>query len=214
MSKNDLIMLPVEEYVGVDRDDPIRQYNKPVFGRLYRRRVEMCLEQCSGGNRVLEVGYGTGVSFFNLAKKYREIHGVDLKANADQIASLFESKGLKVALQQGDLLNLPYQDHFFDTVLLISILEHLRPQQLEIAFGEIRRVLRPGGQVVYGVPVENSFTRIGFLMLGYDIRKQHFSTEKQILAAAKEKLSQKQIQNLYFPLIGQKVYEVGHFVKN
>lgn len=214
MSENDLIMLPVEEYVGVDRDDPIRQYQKPVFGKLYRRRVEMCLEQCSGGNRVLEVGYGTGVSFFNLAKKYREIHGVDLKANADKIASLFESKGLKVSLRQGSLLDLPYQDDFFDTVLLISILEHIHPQQLEKAFEEIRRVLRPGGQVVYGVPIESSFTRIGFLILGYDIRKHHFSTEKQILAAAKGKFSQKQIQNLFFPLIRQKLYEVGHFIKD
>ncbi len=213
MGENDLIMLPVEEYVGVDRDDPIRQYNRPVFGKLYKRRVELCLEQCAGGDRVLEVGYGTGVSFLNLSKKYREIYGVDLKSNADQIAALFESKGLKVALKQGDLLDLPYPDNFFDTVLLISILEHLRPPQLERAFSEIWRVLRPGGQVVFGVPVESPFTRIGFLMLGYDIRKHHFSTEKHILAAASKKFTQKQVQNLFFPLTRQKVYEVGHFIK-
>ena len=36
----------------------------------------------------------------------------------------------------------------------ISILEHLRPDEQDAAFREIRRVLRPGGQVVYGVPIE------------------------------------------------------------
>lgn len=213
MRENELIMLPIEEYVGVDHDDPIRQYNKPVFGKLYRRRVELCLEQCSGGSRILEVGYGTGVSFMNLSRKYDEIYGIDLKSNASQVADLFASKGLKVALRQGDLLALPYQDNFFDTVLLISILEHLQPAQLEKAFREIQRVLRPGGQMVYGVPVESSFTRVGFLMLGYDIRKHHFSTEKQILSAARKRLSPKRVLNLYFPLIKQKVYEVGDFTK-
>lgn len=213
MGDNELIMLPVEEYIGVDRDDPIRQYNKPVFGKLYKRRVELCLEQCKGGERVLEVGYGTGVTFFNLAKKYREVYGVDLKSDAGQITTLFQSKGVNVSLKQGDLLALPYPDDYFDTVLLISILEHLKPQPLETAFREIRRVLRAGGQMVYGTPVDSPFTRAGFLMLGFDIRKHHFSTEKQIRAAAAKTLTEQNVLNLRFPITGQKVYEVGNFVK-
>ncbi len=44
-----LKLLPLERYIGVDRKDPIRFYRLPVIGRLYQRRIELCLEQLSGG---------------------------------------------------------------------------------------------------------------------------------------------------------------------
>jgi len=208
-----LLLLPLNEYIGVDHDDPIRQYQKPFFGRYYRRRVEICLRRCKGGERILEVGFGSGVAFLNLAKKYKEIHGVDLKANTEEITALFASKRIDVFLKQGNLLQLPYEDNFFDTVLLISILEHLQPGELHTAFQEIRRVLKPGGQVVYGVPVDSQMTRMGFLLLGYDIRKHHFSNEKQIWRSATAYFNQDVLIPLTVPPFGMKVYEVGDFTK-
>ena len=49
MSRMSLKLLPVSSYVGVNRDDPIRFYAVPGLGRLYRRRVEMCLDELTGG---------------------------------------------------------------------------------------------------------------------------------------------------------------------
>ncbi len=54
-----LQLLPRHEYRGVNEHDPIRLYYSPFFGPLYRRRVEMCLEECAGGDKILEVGFGT-----------------------------------------------------------------------------------------------------------------------------------------------------------
>ncbi len=212
-ARDELILLPLNEYKGVDRDDPIRQYGKPIFGRLYRKRVEICLHRCRGGKRILEVGFGSGVSFLNLARKYEEIHGIDLKSNVEEITRLFASKGIQVYLKQGTLLQLPYAEGFFDTVLLISILEHLRPEDLTGAFEEIHRVLRPGGQMVYGVPAENKITRLGFLALGYDIRKHHFSSERQVQLKAQARFTQGSILPLLVPILGFKVYEIGEFAK-
>ena len=53
-----LKLLPLERYIGVDRKDPIRFYRLPVIGRLYQRRIELCLEQLSGGDSILEIGFG------------------------------------------------------------------------------------------------------------------------------------------------------------
>ena len=211
--KEELILLPISEYVGVDRDDPIRFYRNTITGRLYRERVELCLQHCRGGDKVLEVGFGAGATFFNLAKKYREIHGVDLNANIDDITGLYSSKGMDVYLKQGDVLHLPYTDEHFDTVLLISILEHLQPQDLTRAFQEIWRVIKPGGQMVYGVPVDSLITRLGFLLLGYDIRKHHFSTEQQILQCAQAQFGNSAVSTLRMPILGERVYEVGEFTK-
>lgn len=205
-----LKLLPRSEYAAVNRDDPLRFYYWPVLGRLYRRRVEMCLAECTGGKRVLEVGFGSGLTFLNLHELYEEIHGLDLNAPAAQVAEAFKRKGVETKLFNGSVLQMPYEDGFFDTVLLISILEHLKPEQLQMAFTEIRRVLRKGGQVIYGVPVERPFMVAAFKMLGCDIRKHHFSTEKDVRLAAKNLFVEVRIKSL--TTMTGPVYEVGHFV--
>lgn len=210
-----LSLLPPSEYVGVNRDDPIRFYGVPGLGWLYRRRVEMCLEELSGGERVLEIGFGTGLTFFNLHALYAEIHGLDLTASTDEIAQFFRERGVETQLRQGDVRSLPYAEGFFDSVLMISILEHLRPADLPATFTEVRRVLRPGGQVVYGAPVERPLMVLAFRALGYDIHQHHFSTEAQIAAAADQTLRRVRVQQLRGPLgLAGGLYEVGHFIRD
>ena len=209
-----LKLLPASQYRGVNEDDPIRFYYWPIFGRMYRRRVELCLAECRGGQRVLEVGFGTGLTFLNLSEIYNEIYGLDLMASVEEVKTVFGALNIPTTLQNGDVLAMPYADNFFDTVLLISILEHLKPHELEQAFREIHRVLKPGGQVVYGAPVERPFMVAMFNLLGYDIRKAHFSTEKQIAeAAARFFKKMRIIQMKSTPPLFRAVYEVGHFAK-
>lgn len=209
-----LKLLPAEKYKGVNQFDPIKYYYWPVFGRMYRRRVEMALEECTGGERILEVGFGTGLAFPNLHEIYKEIHGIDLTVDIHAVKSVFESLNIPLFLEKGDVLKMPYEDNFFDTVLLVSILEHLRPIELEQAFVEVRRVLKPGGQMVYGTPVEKPFMVFMFRMLGHNIRDEHFSTEKEIAAAARKAFSKGHVVQMNStPPIAGAVYEVGNFIK-
>jgi len=214
MSKPTLKIMPLSQYKGVNRKDPIRYYYWPVFGKMYRRRVELALGECRSGFRVLEVGFGTGLTFLNLNDIYKEIYGLDLTANLEAIKSVFEPMGIPLFLKNGDILTLPYEENYFDTVLLISILEHLKPFELDQAFAEVRRVLKPGGQVVYGTPVERPLMVAMFRVLGYDIRKEHFSTEKQIADVARKTFSKGHvIQMKGIPSQAGAVYEVGNFTK-
>lgn len=212
--KQKLELLPYEEYKGVNRDDPIRFYFYPVIGTLYKRRIELCLEECTGGERILEVGFGTGLSFLNLNLLYKEIFGVDLTADVETVHTIYYSRGIQTFLFNGNVMQMEFPDSYFDTVLLISILEHLKPDDLSRAFSEIRRVLKPGGQVVYGVPVERPFMRMMFRLLGYDIRKHHFSTESDVQKASAELFDLVRIKSLKgIPGFVGSVYQVGHFVK-
>lgn len=186
MARISLRMFPSALDYVIEPNDPLKLYYYPVIGKLYRRRVEMCLELLPGGERVLEVGFGSGVSFFNLAELYSEIHGIDLSADNARVTTCFAAHNISVQLIQGSVLDMPYPEAFFDTVLLISILEHLKPKDLAAACREISRVLRPGGTVVYGVPVERPLMVTAFRLLGYNIREHHFSTEKDIFAALSE----------------------------
>jgi ubiquinone/menaquinone biosynthesis C-methylase UbiE len=123
--------------------------------------------------------------------------------------------GIETHLQNGNVLSMPYEDDFFDTVLLISILEHLKPTEQSQAFGEIRRVLKPSGQVVYGVPIERQLMVFIFRLMGVNIREHHFSTEKQVCSAAESVLHKVRVIQMQSPLslLGP-VYEVGHFIKS
>ncbi len=213
--KSELKLLPYRSYARSMQDDPLRFYYWPIIGRMYRRRVELCLSQCSGGQRVLEVGFGSGVTFLNLYEKYKEIHGLDLNASAETVMTMFKAMNIETYLQNGDVLCMPYPDNFFDTVLLISILEHLKPEKLSDAFREIRRVLKPGGQVIYGVPIERKFMEAMFYLLGYRIRDHHFSTEKDVADAASRVLHKvRLIQMKSIPSVFGPVYETVHFIKH
>lgn len=210
-----LKLLPAETYKGVNQLDPIKYYYWPIFGRMYRQRVELALGECTGGERILEVGFGTGLAFPNLHDNYKEIHGIDLTADINAVKSVFEPLGIPMYLKKGDVLDMPYyEDNFFDTVLMVSILEHLKPLELEQAFAEVKRVLKPGGQMVYGTPVEKPFMVFMFKMLGHDIRDEHFSTEKEIAAAAHKVFSSGKVIGMKStPPIAGTVYTVGNFIK-
>jgi ubiquinone/menaquinone biosynthesis C-methylase UbiE len=121
---------------------------------------------------------------------------------------------LPLFLEKGNVLDMPYEDNFFDTVLLVSILEHLKPVELEQALVEVRRVLKPGGQMVYGTPVEKPFMVFMFKLLGHRIRDEHFSTEKEIAAAARRIFPKGYVTQMKStPPIAGAVYEVGNFIK-
>ncbi len=209
-----LKLLPYREYAGVDRDDPLRFYFRPVIGKMFHRRIELCLAECKGGQRVLEVGFGSGVTFLNLNDNYQEIYGLDLNVSVEDVKAVFKARQIETHLQNGSVLSMPYEDDFFDTVLLISILEHLKPFEQMQAFREIRRVLRPGGQAIYGVPIERGFMVFVFRLLGCNIHGHHFSTEKDVFNAADSILEKvRVIQMQSVPSLFGPVYELGHFVK-
>jgi len=209
-----LRLLAYHEYAGVDKNDPLRFYYWPLIGSMYRRRIELCLAECRGGERVLEVGFGAGVTFQNLHDNYKEIHGLDLNAPVQEVTAVFRARQIETDLQSGDVLRMPYADDYFDTVLLISILEHLKPAEQAQAFLEIRRVLKPGGQVVYGVPIERRLMVFMFRLMGCKIREHHFSTEKDVYAAANKVLERVRVVQMQgLCCVPGRVYEVGHFTK-
>ena len=208
-------MMGLNDYLRTDRHDPLPLYYMPLFGGLYRGRLELCLNALRPGNRVLEVGYGSGISFLNLADTFGELHGIDLHRRGRAVRGIFVAKGISPRLCTGSILGLPYPDAFFDAILCVSILEHLQPGDLPVAVAEIARVLRPGGRFVYGIPCERPLMRAAFRVLGYDIRKQHFSTEREVSEAASSGLRPVSL-NPYRPFKGVlgTLYEIGVYERD
>lgn len=215
-NKIHLDIFPPEEYTPIDIHDPLKFYFVPGFRNLYRKRMEMCLAECSGGEQVLEVGFGSGLSFSNLNRLYKKIYGLEKNSpiSIADITAYFTNRSIPVFLTSGDLLNMPYADGEFDTVLIISVLEHLQPHEQARAFSEIHRVIRPGGQLVYGVPFDRPLMTFLYRVLGYRIKHFHFSNQDIIRAQAQQQFSRVEYENI--ELLKMKflsLYQVVHCIK-
>lgn len=101
----------------------------------------------TAGTRFLEVAAGTGRIALPIARRGYPFVGVDLSA-AMLAAARRKAAGTRLALARADATALPFADAAFDAGLIVHVL-HLIPAW-ERALGELLRVVRPGGHVLYG----------------------------------------------------------------
>jgi demethylmenaquinone methyltransferase/2-methoxy-6-polyprenyl-1,4-benzoquinol methylase len=95
------------------------------------------------GERVLDVGAGTGVSTEELARSGAFAVGADLSTGMLRAG---RSSGREVPLVAGDALRLPFPDEVFDAVTISFALRNV--VDTPAALRELARVTRPGGRLV------------------------------------------------------------------
>jgi ubiquinone/menaquinone biosynthesis C-methylase UbiE len=101
-------------------------------------------------DRALEVGAGTGYFSLNLMRAgiVREAVATDISQGMlDALGASADRLGLHVETVRTEAAELPFPDDSFDLVFGHAILHHL--PDLDAAFREFRRVLRPGGVVAF-----------------------------------------------------------------
>ena len=105
----------------------------------------------SPGERVLDVGCGTGAATRTLAQSVApngRVTGIDPSGALLKITRELADKaglGTLIELKEGDCRALPFADASFDAVLAATALSHVAGP--EIALAEMVRVTRPGGRV-------------------------------------------------------------------
>ena len=101
-------------------------------------------------DRTLEIGAGTGYFSLNLLQSgiVREAVATDISQGMlDALQESAAGLGLKVKTVCTEAEKLPFEDDSFDLVFGHAILHHL--PDLDAAFSEFRRVLRPGGVIAF-----------------------------------------------------------------
>ena len=98
------------------------------------------------GDRVLDVGCGTGFATEGLLQHTQNVHGLDQSVHQLEKAWAKLGKHDPVSFYRGDAERLPFEDDSFDVVWSSGSIEYW-PNPVT-ALREIRRVVKPGGQVL------------------------------------------------------------------
>ena len=127
------------------------------FGDIGQDQVRAKLVKALGGNDgqtfgdALEIGSGTGYFSLNLVQLglIGKLTATDISPGMlTQLATTAKALGLDdVGTVVTDAETLPFEDESFDLVLGHAVLHHI--PDLDRAFSEFKRVLRPGGLIVF-----------------------------------------------------------------
>jgi demethylmenaquinone methyltransferase/2-methoxy-6-polyprenyl-1,4-benzoquinol methylase len=126
-----------------------------LAGSSERKFTEAGLQKLNvkEGEKVLEIGFGTGHSLLALAQRVGttgKVYGVDLSEGMLQVASERLGKNgmsSRVELQCGDATQLSFPDGFFDAVFMSFVLELFDTPELPLVMRECQRVLNRIGRI-------------------------------------------------------------------
>jgi ubiquinone/menaquinone biosynthesis C-methylase UbiE len=119
---------------------------------ITRERLREVLSP-SSGERVLEVGPGTGYYSLPVARWLEPGGRLDMldiqQEMLDHALRRATSEGIaNIAGERADAREMPYADDSFDAAYLVTVLGEIPDQ--DAALRELRRVVKPGGRIVVG----------------------------------------------------------------
>lgn len=136
---------------------PAGPFGRVVAAMMNRGNREMNgraieLLDVAAGSRVLDLGFGGGLTFAPLLARGATVIGVDRAADMVQAAEGRHRDAVaagRLVLRTGEVQSLPLADGDVDRVLTVNTV-YFWPD-LGVALREVRRVLAPGGRLVIGI---------------------------------------------------------------
>ena len=160
-----LELLPLDALLKTGDVDHADWNYRPFLGVIVRLRYELVSSLLAYGkiDRLLEVGYGSGVFMPHLSRCCEELFGVDIHSCHEQVAEALARRGVTASLVSASAEALPYESDFFDCVVAVSSLEFI--DDFEAASREIARVLKPGGSLLAVTPGFTPLVDLGLKLL-------------------------------------------------
>jgi 2-polyprenyl-3-methyl-5-hydroxy-6-metoxy-1,4-benzoquinol methylase len=147
-------------------------YKQP--GQLMRQKMKLVKSVVRSGQRLLDIGCGTGEALVRLRDCFKHIVGLDASASAVEYAWRKVGNGTSHGLIQGSAFRLCFQGGAFDCCLLLDVLEHLEHPHLVLS--QVSYVLREGGQLIVTVP--NWTNWVTARLLGLNLEHRTFHTPR------------------------------------
>lgn len=172
--------------------DPYRRI-AGLYDRLFEpmnsglRSLGMKIYPPQEGMRVLDVGCGTGMHLSKYLKAGCEVYGIDPSTSMLDIAR--QRLGTNADLYQGSATEMPYENGFFDLVIMMLALHEMKPSTRDAVLQEMKRVQKPDGRILlidFHPGMKHSFqgwfTRLVILVSEALAGREHFKNHRVFLA--------------------------------
>ncbi len=148
-----------------------RLYDPVLRATLKEEKFKGMLVEQAGigpGQRVLDLGCGTGTLTVMLARAcaQAEVVGLDADPEVIEIARRkITAAGVRVELFQGMAFAPPFEAKSFDRVVSSLVLHHLSRADKRRTFSKLRELLKPDGElhIADWGQAQNAFMRLAFL---------------------------------------------------
>jgi len=172
MSKKLKILLLKKYGYNFDSEDFFSPFLQ-LFLPFYKYIVSEIYPENKKDGYLLDLGCGCGEYILLLKQLGWKVYGIDI--NPQAVINARKLYGLDVFC--GELLDVKFQDNFFDTITLHAVLEHI--SEPIITLQELHRILKKNGRIIISVPNIWNWERILFRKFwwGWDIPRHlwHFS---------------------------------------
>jgi SAM-dependent methyltransferase len=156
---NELCGTHLARSLGITDDSPasLKKFDDWYFAFYPYLFLHIPFEDMKGKD-VLEIGLGYGTVSQRIAEAGGRYQGLDIAAGPVSMANLrMGHVGQGGGARQGSILEAPFADESFDFIVAIGCLHHTG--DLKKAIVECRRLLRPGGKLIFMVYYAYSYRR-------------------------------------------------------
>ena len=106
---------------------------------------------------ILDIGCGGGININRMARNAKKVYGIDYSIESVNLSKEVNDDYIaqgKVEILEGNVQNLPFDDNTFDIITAFETV-YFWPN-IEKCFGEVKRVLKPGGLFLIGLESNGS----------------------------------------------------------
>ena len=129
-------------------DEQVKEYDSYGYNVIFG----MSYEYVKPGERILDLGIGTGLASIQFSKIGIKIYGLDI---SEDMLNMCRSKSFAEELKLHDLLNdrIPYNDDFFNHIISCGVFHFI--SDLSNIFSEVARIINEGGIFAFTISPEN-----------------------------------------------------------
>jgi len=154
---------------------------KSVIKYFQLKRFKLCLKLLGETkyNRLLEIGYGSGIFLPTVFGFTNELFGIDIHTKNKQVEEILENNNVRSRLISCSAVNMPFEDEFFDCIVSISSIEFI--DKLDEACVEIKRILKKNGHLIIITPGVSRLLDTGLKILTGESAKKDYEDRRNYI---------------------------------